>query len=212
MIILSHRGYWLTESEKNTVTAFKKSFELGFGTETDIRDLNGRLVISHDMPVENEANITVADFFELYKSYHSDLPIALNIKADGLQKELMNLLKQYNVFNYFVFDMSVPDGLLYLNQGFNAFTRQSEYETIPSFYPEATGIWLDEFKGHWIDENTIKHHTDNQKKICIVSPELHKRTHELEWANYKKIAQTLDSEIMICSDVPEKARAYFNEN
>ena len=58
MIVLSHRGYWKTAVEKNTPTAFKRSFELGFGTETDVRDRNGELVISHDMP--NGSEITLA--------------------------------------------------------------------------------------------------------------------------------------------------------
>ena len=49
MEILSHRGYWKNEGEKNTKIAFERSFQLGFGTETDIRDYKGELVISHDI-------------------------------------------------------------------------------------------------------------------------------------------------------------------
>ncbi len=50
MIILSHRGYWKSEEERNQEVAFHRSFDLGYGTETDIRDIQGKLVISHDMP------------------------------------------------------------------------------------------------------------------------------------------------------------------
>ena len=65
MEILSHRGYWKTVTEKNTIIAFKRSFNLGFGTETDIRDLNGNLVISHDMPSTEMKNlVTVEEFFK----------------------------------------------------------------------------------------------------------------------------------------------------
>ena len=28
--IISHRGFWIKENEKNTINAFKRSFELGF--------------------------------------------------------------------------------------------------------------------------------------------------------------------------------------
>ncbi len=38
MIILSHRGYWKEVSEKNKPIAFERSFSLGLGTETYIRD------------------------------------------------------------------------------------------------------------------------------------------------------------------------------
>ena len=54
MIILSHRGYWKSEEERNQEVAFHHSFDLGYGTETDIRDIQGKLVISHDMPQGNE--------------------------------------------------------------------------------------------------------------------------------------------------------------
>ena len=45
MKIISHHGFWHIPSEKNTETAFCRSFELGFGTETDVRDSLGALVI-----------------------------------------------------------------------------------------------------------------------------------------------------------------------
>ena len=48
MKIICHRGYWQEPSEKNSDIALRRGFSLGLGTETDIRDLNGELVISHD--------------------------------------------------------------------------------------------------------------------------------------------------------------------
>jgi glycerophosphoryl diester phosphodiesterase len=63
LIVLSHRGYWLTETEKNSPSAFTRSFAMGFGTETDIRDRNSKLVISHDMP-DSQA-ISAEEFFEI---------------------------------------------------------------------------------------------------------------------------------------------------
>ena len=50
MKILSHRGFWREVAEKNKLVAFDYSFSLGFGTETDVRDFGGELVISHDIP------------------------------------------------------------------------------------------------------------------------------------------------------------------
>ena len=128
MIILSHRGYWKEPAEKNTKAAFVRSFALGFGTETDFRDHNGALVISHDMPRGGE--ITAAAFFALYAQHGRGLPLALNIKADGLQADLQALLAKYDIpaSDYFVFDMAVPDALGYLRREMPAFTRKSELE------------------------------------------------------------------------------------
>jgi len=210
MIILSHRGYWKETYEKNRPVAFERSFSLGFGTETDIRDYKGELVISHD--ITDEKCISVKEMFEIYNKYDNSLPLALNIKADGLQVKLKDLLEKYKITNYFVFDMSVPDGLQYLKQNIKSFTRESEYETVPSFYDEACGIWLDEFKGHWIDKETIKKHIENKKQICIVSPDLHKREYKKEWQHYKQIEKELGiNNLMICTDYPEDAKEFFDE-
>ena len=39
MIIISHRGYWKDAAEKNRPVAFARSFDLGYGTETDVREM-----------------------------------------------------------------------------------------------------------------------------------------------------------------------------
>ena len=210
MKILSHRGYWANPSEKNQIVAFERSFSLGFGTETDIRDFNGVLVISHDIADENCSS--VEDFFQIYNKYDNKLPLALNIKADGLQLKLKELIEKYNITNYFVFDMSVPDGLQYIKYKLKVFTRESEYEKEPSFYEESQGVWLDEFKEHWIDKRVIQKHIDNNKSLCIVSPDLHKRDYKKEWQHYKEIEKELQiNDLMICTDFPEIAKEFFNE-
>ena len=213
MKILSHRGYWKSEDEKNTKIAFERSFQLGFGTETDIRDLNGELVISHDPPTIDCQYLTVADFFKIYKIWGDGLQLALNIKSDGLQRKLMQLIIDFNITNYFVFDMSIPDTIGFIKNNIKFFTRQSEYEIDPAFYIQADGVWLDEFNGHWIDDEVIQKHIKNGKKVCIVSPELHKRAYNIEWDNYKNIfLKDSEHKISICTDLPEKANFFLNEN
>jgi hypothetical protein len=212
MEILSHRGYWKTQSEKNTMVSFERSFSLGFGTETDLRDLNGNLVISHDIPsLEMKDLITAEEFFKLYKSIGNNLPLALNIKSDGLQEKLLYLINKYEIENYFVFDMSVPDTIGYFKKGLKVFTRQSEYEEHPAFLTESEGVWMDEFNSHWITQAAINIHIKNDKKVCIVSPELHKREKITEWVNYKGVSELIPiNKLMLCTDLPEEAKEYFN--
>lgn len=156
--------------------------------------------------------MTLEELFSLYDKNCKNLPLALNIKADGLQLILKKLLDKYKISNYFVFDMSIPDALVYIDLNFNVFTRQSEYEINPSFYNKACGIWMDEFYSHWIDENILKKHLNNNKLVCIVSPELHKRDYEKEWQEYKNMDKKYDfgDRVMICTDYPEKAKEFFN--
>lgn len=75
--IVAHRGYWLNHAEKNTAIAFSRALEHGFGIETDFRDLNGQLVVSHDVPVDGVMKID--EFIELYKKTPVSVPMALNI-------------------------------------------------------------------------------------------------------------------------------------
>jgi glycerophosphoryl diester phosphodiesterase len=210
MIILSHRGYWKDISEKNTPAAFKRSFELGFGTEFDIRDYQGRLVISHD--IAGPGSLPLDDFFDIYCAYDKRLFLAVNIKADGLQNLLLDSLKKFGIENYFVFDMSVPDALGYLKLGMKAFTRLSEYESVPSFYDESEGVWMDEFSSHWITAKSITSHLANGKKVAIVSPELHKRNHLPVWEDYRALVSSSDTiNLMLCTDLPEEAKGCFHD-
>jgi glycerophosphoryl diester phosphodiesterase len=209
MIILSHRGYWKDDQEKNSAIAFERSFSNGFGTETDVRDFNGRLVISHD-PASSECMLLEA-FFELYLRYPCHPTLALNVKSDGLQVLLQRQLASYGIKNYFVFDMAVPDGLLYLRSGLVTFTRQSEFEADPAYYDFASGVWLDEFDGHWVSDAVIENHLARGKSLCIVSPELHNRSYEAEWMHYRKLERKIGKDrLMLCTDFPEHAKDYFN--
>lgn len=207
MKILSHRGYWRAEEEKNTPVAFRRSFENGFGLETDIRDFGGELVLSHDMA--NKDTMKLEKFFMVYSGFRRDLPLALNIKTDGLQQRLKGLLKKFGVSNYFVFDMSVPDTLAYLKEGLITFTRQSEYEPVPVFYKDAKGVWVDCFFKEWVDEATISRHLEQGKYVCVVSPELHGRKHHAFWKKLSAMKIIASDQVMLCTDYPEEARSYF---
>lgn len=209
MLILSHRGCWNDAEEKNGLQAFERSFAVGFGTETDIRDCLGSLVISHDMPDAQRMSVDV--FFQAYHRIGRNLPLALNIKADGLQQELKKLLHRHRIENYFVFDMSVPDALGYLKHGINIFTRQSEYETSPPFYEDAKGVWVDCFLDDWADEEILAHHLWRGKRVCLVSPELHGRDHRPFWQELAKMTIVDDVRLMLCTDYPVRAREFFDD-
>ena len=208
MKILSHRGYWKSFEEKNQMVALRRSLVLGFGLETDIRDYQGILVISHDIPDENCLHLN--EFFDLYGYSDSKPTLALNIKSNGLQQKLAELLELYNVKNHFVFDMSVPDALLYLKHGVKTFTRQSEYESTPSFYEKANGVWVDCIEYDWVDEGILTKHLEHGKEICLVSSELHNRDYRSFWQKLAKMKIVADERLMLCTDHPQLANKVFN--
>ena len=204
--IISHRGYWQDESEKNTFIAFERSFEHGFGVETDIRDYNGSLVISHDIP--HSGCLSFSDFLGIYKKYNSNTTLGLNIKSDGLAKEVQKELVKNDITNYFVFDMSIPDTISYLRNGMVTYIRQSDIENNIHFANKVQGFWLDELEKEWINSQEIEKLQKFSLPICIVSSELHKRDYLNQWRNIKNLVN-YDS-ISLCTDFPKKAADFFN--
>src|ERR1700722_7438777 len=101
MLILSHRGYWKQPAEKNQEIALRRSFALGFGAETDVRDRGGTLVISHDPPLGGE--LPFEALLDIHPEYDGDLPLALNVKSDGLQPLLVAALERRGLQNHFFF-------------------------------------------------------------------------------------------------------------
>lgn len=204
--VISHRGYWLKPEEKNSEQAFTRSFSMGFGTETDIRDCAGRLLISHDMPQGQE--MSCAQMLELAQAgQQQPLTLALNIKADGLALALRQELLRFPALDCFVFDMSVPDMRAYFQAGVPVFTRMSEVEREPAWLDQCAGVWLDGFESVWFDNVVIENLLERGKRVCVVSPELHKRDHLPLWQQLKPIAQR--DGLILCTDIPEDAVRFF---
>jgi len=208
MKVLSHRGYWKALAEKNTPVAFERSFSLGFGTETDLRDLAGQLVVSHDPALPGA--LAADQLFAIHQQHGATLPLALNVKADGLQQMLSRCMERIPQLDAFVFDMSIPDAIQWLKVGMPIYTRHSDVEPDPHLYNSAAGIWLDAFHGDWWDAGVISQHLDAGKRVCIVSPELHRRDHRATWERLARAGLPDDGTVMICTDLPEEAREYFS--
>ena len=202
MIILSHRGFWLDPSEKNGLTAFERTIESGFGTETDIRDRDASLVVSHD-----PANGMVMDWLDLLDVFEgSGLPLAVNVKADGLVDMVASSLAGRDI-EAFMFDMSGPETVRYDKAGLPFFTRHSDVERSPILYESARGVWLDSFGPEWFGREVIERHLDSGKKVCVVSSELH-------WRDARGLWDMLDAcrsyeGLMICTDLPLQAAKRF---
>lgn len=203
MKVISHRGYWTSPSEKNSVPAFARSFALGFGTETDVRDSQGELVIAHDMPQGGET--TLAAFLHL--ASRRRLPLALNIKSGGLAHSVAAHMRGY-AGEWFVFDMSVPDLRAHLAAGNRVFTRLSDLEPHPACLDACAGVWLDTFERQWFGRAMIEGLLNRGKQVCIVSPELHGRDPAPLWASLHSLAERPG--LMLCTDEPDKARQHFN--
>jgi glycerophosphoryl diester phosphodiesterase len=199
--IISHRGYWHEPAEKNSRAAFARTIAAGFGTETDVRDLAGGLVVAHDPPQGGEMA-----WSELLAQFEgSGLPLAVNIKADGLAP-LLRRAFEGSTTPWFAFDMSGPETVRYAREGLPFYTRWSDIEPDPILYAEAAGIWLDSFTDdQWIRPDLIRRGLDAGKLVCIVSSELHGREPRPLWDRLAELRG--EARVTLCTDWPETAKA-----
>ena len=205
MDVLSHRGHWLAPDEKNTQRAFLRSFDAGFGTETDVRDRLGELVIAHDLATGGEMLFT--DFLRLRAGH--GLPLALNIKADGLAQRVHEAMRQAGHAAWFVFDMSVPDMRHHLQAGSPVYARMSEHERQPPWFERVQGVWLDAFDSPWFGADLVRDLLGQGKRVCVVSSELHGRDSAALWQALRPLAS--QPGLALCTDLPLDARGFFQE-
>lgn len=210
MEIIAHRGFWINKDEKNTLLAIKKAFDLNFGIETDIRDYVGELVISHN--VADSTCINVEEVFKYYNSIECKKTLALNVKADGIQILLKPLLEKYNINNYFLFDMSIPELVVNEKEKLVYYTRYSDIESECVMYDNASGVWLDAFyDDDFMNVDNILKFVNDNKKVCLVSPELHGKAYIEFWAKIKNANLHQSNLVVLCTDKPQEAREYFYE-
>lgn len=202
--ILAHRGCWKTHAEKNSLAALRRGLELGFGLETDIRDLDGELVISHDPPRRGASPLRA--LFSVYRELQARAPLALNIKADGLAEPLQALLAEYEIGDYFAFDMSIPDMRGYARSGASFFTRLSDLEPQPISLPGVRGVWLDGFESEWYGPEDIRGLLESGLAVCVVSPELHGRDPARVWEMLAQI-RSEGAPLLCCTDHPSQLQS-----
>ena len=142
-----------------------------YGVEIDVRTFNNKLILSHD-PFQN--GCFLVDWLENFK--HKFLII--NVKEDGLEGEILDLLDRFKIRNFFFLDQPFPTIInLVKNNLFISALRISEFENVNlyAFKDKLEWIWLDSFNNfnlediHWDEFRRLNF------KICLVSPELQGR-------------------------------------
>ena len=167
----------------NTLIELKK-IPKEYGVELDLRDYGERLILQHD-PFKD------GDDFEAFLKKYNHGTMILNIKSEGIELKVLELIKKYNIKNYFFLDSSFPMiNSLSINNEKNIALRFSEFEgldTICSMSKKIHWVWVDCFSKLPISKESYNLLKENKFKICLVSPELQSQEHKLE--TYKQQLQ-----------------------
>ena len=157
-----------------------------FGVEIDIRTWCLDLILDHDPYTEGER---LGEWLMAYQ--HAGL--ILNLKEEGLEQSLIDLLANRNISDYIFLDQSFPFMIKWLDAGYHQHiaARVSEYESMSSLksLPHPPGhIWCDSFSGNWDHlASAAQYAADNGATLILVSPELQSRN------SYAEILTILDS-------------------
>ncbi len=205
--IIAHRGFWKTNNQQNQLASFENALINGYGIETDVRDLDNQLVVSHNPPGSDALKLHLL-LTRLHRNITLRSPLAINIKSCGLAASLNKLLNRHKINDYFVFDMAIPDTIEYLQLGLNVFLRLSEYEPLPDL-DGYQGIWIDQFHSQWFDQVLINTLLETEKSICFVSPELHNHPQRRLWDLIKEYKT--NDKVLVCTDYPDQLKAHLND-
>jgi hypothetical protein len=192
MNFISHR--------RNTIEELKAT-PIEYGVEVDIRSDNGKLVIHHDP-------FASGDDFEEWIMYYQHGTLILNVKEEGLEARLIDLMKQRSIEDYFFLDQSFPFLIKWSKLGeHHCAVRVSEFESVETALTLAGKIdwvWVDCFTKFPLSREDAKRLQDRGFKLCLVSPELQGRPAETA---ISELAKLLDERQItpdaICTKKPE---------
>lgn len=155
-----------------------KNVPIEYGVEVDLRDdLEGNIYIQHDPFIKGES-------FEEYLKYYNHAIIILNIKSEGIEHKVLELMDKYKIENYFLLDCSFPMLYKLCKCGENKIAQRfSEFENVNTSI-ETEWIWVDCFNKLPINRENYKNLKRKGYKLCLVSPELQSRNGQIE--SYKE--------------------------
>jgi hypothetical protein len=148
-----------------------------YGVEVDIRSHGDRLTIQHDPYVTGG---DFADWIGAYAAARRTGTLILNVKEDGLEARLLELVGRHGIENFFFLDQALPTLVRMARQGEKrCAVRVSEYESVETalrFAGLLDWVWVDCFTRFPLAPVESARLVDAGFRLCLVSPELQGRT------------------------------------
>jgi hypothetical protein len=145
--------------------------------EFDIRDNGDALVVKHDPYVDG---LEFSVFLPFLKGRFS----IINIKSEGIEYRILELMSQHAIDSFFLLDCSVPMMYKLSSMGETRMAvRFSEFERIDSVLAwkgRVEWVWIDCFKEYILTKGLEEQLHAAGFKLCIVSPELQGRPQDIQ--------------------------------
>jgi hypothetical protein len=148
-----------------------------YGVEIDIRSYGNRLVIHHEPFIEGED-------LSIWLNNYRHGTLILNVKEEGLEQCLIDLMAKRGIEDFFFLDQSFPFMIKIARQGERrCAVRVSEYEhvdTAMTLAGKIDWVWVDCFNHFPLSGDDANRLRLAGFRLCLVSPELQQRTGEGE--------------------------------
>ena len=164
----------------NTVKKLNK-INANYGVEIDLRSIDKEIILCHD-PFKKGI------LFKHWIKYYKHRLIVLNVKEEGLEKKIITILRKNRINNYFFHDQTFSSMLKNMKRT-KVSIRFSEYEKIANkkkLFKYIKWVWLDNFTHIPLDSKFYKYLSKNKINLCLVSPELVKKTRKAEINHLRK--------------------------
>lgn len=176
------------------------------GVEIDLRASGTNIVLHHDPYCNGED-------FAAWLDYYDHDQIILNVKEEGIEKKIAEMLEERGIEKYFFLDVSFPFMIWLSNEGMNRFAvRYSEFESIETVLAmrgRAEYVWVDCFEKMLLTRETYDQINGAGFKTCLVSPELQK--HDI--SNIHEYAEDMNRQKIkvdaICTKNPDVWKKYY---
>ena len=162
MIIVKHR----VNNSKDLIKLNKR-----YGVEIDLRSQKKDIYLHHEPFKKGEL------FSKWIKNYNHKL-IVLNVKEEGLEEPILKILKKNKINNFFFHDQTFSSLLKNMSKT-KVSLRYSEFEELKKpdiLFKKIKWIWVDNFNKLELDKKLYKLLKRQKVKICLVSPELVKKS------------------------------------
>lgn len=191
MLIIEHR---INEASK------LKLVPSTHGVELDLRSNLTDIYLAHDAFTPGEL------FSEWLQSWGGQFLI-LNVKEEGLENRIIEILLEHKIDNYFFLDQSFPFMQRLIKRGNkNTAARISDLESVETAIRSgAKWVWLDCFSGDWSYlREVLPRIAETSIQSCLVAPELQRADDNLiETQTLKKILRETRVRIdAVCTKKP----------
>jgi hypothetical protein len=193
MIIIRHR--------RNTDEDLAE-ISTNHGAEIDIRSHGEHLVLHHE-PYE------AGNRFDTWLKNYDHGILILNVKEEGLEDRVLELMAKNGIENFFFLDQSFPFLVKTSRTGESrCAVRVSEFENINtamSLAGKIDWVWIDCFTRFPLDRDSATRLKEAGFKLCVVSPELQGRMQQSDTDEI--IAAMNDAGVVpdaVCTKFPER--------